>query len=235
MPAAARMLMESRIAFLLGALLVCGPRPAAAQHRFDLELSPFAGGTFFLHDGPSALVLEGSAEVPAIVEGARFEDTWGAGATAGLRLTEYLAVETLVSWTPTWLMGTNFRDGTDVYAYMYGLNGVLHLPLPGPLHPYAGVGVGGTTYDYSGSIRSHTHWMTTFVGGLSYELGEGRSLRIQARDYLTAFDSRLPTVGAGWQNDLMITAGMSWRVPLGRRSIPRLPSWPDFDPRLPRK
>jgi hypothetical protein len=52
---------------------------------------------------------------------------------------------------------------------------------------------------------------------------------------VTPFDSALPARardgGDGWQNDLMISAGMSWRVPLGRRSTPRLPSW-DFEPRM---
>jgi hypothetical protein len=38
----------------------------------------------------------------------------------GLQLGEYLAVEALLTWVPTWLIGTNFSDGTDVYAYMYG-------------------------------------------------------------------------------------------------------------------
>jgi hypothetical protein len=99
---------------------------------------------------------------------------------------------------------------------------VLHLPLPGPIRPYAGLGFGATTYDFSGSIRSHTSRMAT-SWGLALELGEGRSLRVQARDFMTPVDSALPGVDGGWQNDLMITAGMSWRVPLGRRSAPRLP------------
>jgi opacity protein-like surface antigen len=224
--------MKTTIAIVLGVLVAFTP-PASAQSRLDLEFSPFAGGTFFLHDGPSAVALEGSATVPPIVHGARFEDTWGAGATVGLRVNDYLALEALLSWVPTWLIGTNLSDGTDVYAYMYGLNGVLHLPLPGPVQPYGGVGFGGATYDYSGSIRSHTSLMTTFVGGISYELGEGRSIRLQARDFLTPFDSALPGGRDGWQNDLMFTVGMSWRVPLGRRSVPRILR--DFDPKLPRK
>jgi hypothetical protein len=40
-----------------------------------------------------------------------------------------------------------------------------------------GVGAGGASFDYSGSIRSHTSWMATLIGGLDYDLGSGRSLR----------------------------------------------------------
>jgi hypothetical protein len=226
--------MRTPFAVALGALLLAAPAGAAAQNPLQLEISPFGGGTFFLKDGPRALALEGSAAVPAVVEGAHYEDTWSAGLTAGLRLEDWLSVEALLSWAPTWLMGTNFTGGTDVYAYMYGLNGVLQLPLPGPVHPFGSVGFGGTTYDYSGSIRSHAHWMTTLAGGFFYELGDGRALRIQVRDFLSPFDSALPGVGAGWQHDLMITAGMTWRVPLGGRSDRDPDEW-DFEPRWPRK
>jgi hypothetical protein len=48
------------------------------------------------------------------VEGARFEDTWGAGVDGGARIREVFAVEALLTWVPTWLIGTNFTDGTDV-------------------------------------------------------------------------------------------------------------------------
>src|SRR5688500_14722814 len=102
--------MRAWTAILLGGALVAAPPPLRAQSGPDLELSPFAGGTFFLHDGPSALALEGATAAPRIVEGARFEDTWAAGLTAGLRVNEYLAVEALLSWVPTWLIGKNFGD-----------------------------------------------------------------------------------------------------------------------------
>src|SRR5687767_1385367 len=163
--------MNAGFAIALGGLLLATPLSVTAQSPLQLEISPFGGGTFFLQDGPRALALEGSPAVPPVVEGARFEDTWSAGVTTGLRFNEWLAAEALLSWVPTWLIGTNFTDGTDVYAYMYGLNAVLQLPLPGPVHPYGSVGLGGATYDYSGSIRSHAHWMTTVAGGVSYELG----------------------------------------------------------------
>lgn len=223
--------MKRTVSILLAAALVGVSRPASAQ--MDLELSPFAGGTFFLHDGPRSVALERRRGAPEIVEDARFLDSWSAGATVGLRLTELVAVEALLSWVPTWLVGDNLPDGTDVYGYMYGLNGVLHLPLRGPVRPFAGAGVGARTYDYSGSIRSQTQWTTTFLAGVSVELGEGRALRIQGRDVLAPFHSVLPRA-RGWENDLMITAGMSWRVPLGGRRAFRRPGvWPDFDPKLP--
>jgi opacity protein-like surface antigen len=224
--------MRSTIALALGAALALLPPELAAQ-GIDLELSPFAGGAFFLQDGPAGVALEGSPAVPPIVEGARFEDTWGAGATAGVRFNDWLAVEGLLTWVPTWLIGTNFSDGTDVYAYMYGLNGVLHLPLRGPLQPFAGLGVGGATHDYSGSIRSHTSRMATLVGGVSYHLDEGRSIRIQARDFVTPFDDAVPGARGGWQHDRMAARHHAH----GRRELARAarrPAVAEARPRHPR-
>ena len=193
-------------------------QPLDAQtDRLELEIAPFAGGAFFLGDGPRSYALERGGSEPMVVEGARYEDGWTAGFGAGLRLSDAFSVQTLFVWVPTWLTGSNLVDGTDVYAYIYGVTGIVRLPLSGPLQPYWGVGMGAKTFDFSGSIHSRTQWTTTFVAGMSFDLGAGQSIHREGRDLLAPFDSGLTGVPGGWENDLMITAGMSWRIPLGRQ------------------
>lgn len=209
--------------------------PLRAQSRLQVELAPFGGETFFLHDGPSSLALERPQAAPQIIEAPRFQDTWSAGLTAGLRLSDRFGVEGLMTWTPTWLIGSNFENGTDVYAYTCALSGVAHGPAAGRLHPFAGAGVGGELDDYSGSIHSHAHWLATVQGGLALELGDGRSVRVIARDFLAPYRAALPGGGAGWQNDVMVSAGVTWRIPLHRQPLPRVADWKELGPTAGRK
>ena len=48
--------MRLKVPLVLAALL-CVPGAARAQSKIDLELSPFGGGAFFLHDGPGAVAV----------------------------------------------------------------------------------------------------------------------------------------------------------------------------------
>ena len=83
--------------------------------------------------------------------------------------------------------------------------------------PYWGVGVGAETFDYrSGSIESDTHVQMNFVGGMAFELNDRLGLRIEGRDCLAPFDSGISGVADQWENDLMITAGITWRTALGK-------------------
>lgn len=226
--------MRSAFALALGAALgtaLCVPPDTEAQSIRAVEISPFAGETFFLHDGPAALRLERPRADPQIVRGARFEDTWSAGLAAGIRMNDVLALEALFNWTPTWLFGTNFPDGTDVYAYTYGLSAVAHAPVPGRLRPFAGVGIGGELDDYSGSIASHVRWMTSLQGGFSFDVGDGRALRVQARDFVSPSEAVVPGVRAGWRHDVMLSAGVTWTVPMAPRDAPAIDGWQDLGPR----
>lgn len=226
--------MRSAFALALGAALAIAlpSAPGAeAQGIRRVEISPFAGETFFLHDGSAALRLERPRADPQIVRGARFEDTWGAGLTAGVRMNDVLALEALFNWTPTWLFGTNLPEGTDVYAYTYGLSAVAHAPVPGRLRPFAGVGVGGELDDYSGSIASHARWMTSLQGGFSFDIGNGRALRVQARDFVSPSEAVAPGVRGGWRHDVMLSAGVTWTVPIEGRGATATAGWKEIGPR----
>jgi opacity protein-like surface antigen len=207
--------MRTRIAFVLLAVaahLACA-RPARAQGR-EIEVSPFGGAVFFLGDGPTRYALERTDAAPLTVDHAGYEDSWTAGLGLGLRFNELLSVEATLGWIPTWLSGSN-GDGTDVYAYTYGLTGIVRLPTNGPLHPYSGMGLGAKTFDYSGRIHSRSQWTSSFVAGMSLDVGGGQSVYLQGRDLLSPFDSGVAGVRGGWENDVMISAGVTWRIPLG--------------------
>ena len=203
---------------MAAALLAAAPS-ARAQTR--LEIQPFAGETFFVGAGPGRFELERPGADPLVVEEARLEDSWTAGVTGGLRLGDRFAVEAVFVWVPTWLTGRDWTELTDVYAFMYGVTGTFHVPVPGPVHPFWGVGLGAQTYDFSGTIHSHTRATTSVVAGVSWEMGGGRALRVQGRDFLARFESGVAGVEGGWEHALMVTAGLHWSIRLGSRGTAR--------------
>ncbi len=45
---------------------------------------------------------------------------------------------------------------------------------------------------------------------------DGLGLRFEARDCFARFDSGVTEVPAEWGNDLMLSTGLAWRIPLLR-------------------
>ena len=209
--------------------LVALPGALHAQMR-RVEISPFAGGTFFRRDGATSLALERPESAPQIIDAPRFENTWSAGITAALRLGDVWAVEGLMTWTPTWLVGSNFENGTDVYDYTWAASAVANAPIDFPLRPFVGAGVGTELDDYSGSIRSHANWFAALQAGLTLELGDGRALRLVGRDNVARNVSAIPGGVPGWQHDLMISGGATWSIPMHRQRVPDTGAWREMEP-----
>lgn len=101
-------------------------------------------------------------------------------------------------------------------AFLYDIAAEVRGPrLPiGPLSlmPFGGAGVGGRSYNYRSIEMDATHNLTAFVsaGG---ELGTGRvQLRVEVRDYVTAFKPLNGLGAADSRNDLVLMAGLRIRV-----------------------
>ena len=218
-----------RLALALLALLAL-PGTLHSQIQRRVEISPFAGGTFFRRSGANSLSLERPQSAPQIIDAPRFEDTWSAGITGALRVNDVWAIEGMMVWTPTWLVGSNFQDGTDVYDYTWAASAVASAPIPGPFRPFAGVGLGTELDDYSGSIASHANWFVALQAGLSLELGDGRALRVIGRDNVARNVSVIPGGVPGWQHDFMISGGVTWSIPVHRQLAPDATGWRDLEP-----
>jgi opacity protein-like surface antigen len=199
---------------LTAAALMAAPR---AQAQARVEVTPIVGATLFLDDGPNTFALSRGTKDPLIVQGGKYANALTLGVNAGIRFNDQFAIEGLFSWLPTKLTADNLPESTDVDGYMYGVTGIFYVPVFTKFGPYWGVGVGAESYDYrSGSIESETHAQANFVGGMAFELNDRLGLRIEGRDCLAPFDSGIADVANEWENDLMITAGITWRSALGK-------------------
>ena len=189
---------------------------ADAQAQVEFEVTPVAGGTFFLADPPDAFALHSTQGQPVtVVQNGTFADAWTVGLNAGIRVNERFGVEAMFTWLPTELTGTGgLAQGESLNAYMYGITGLFYLPVGGRVTPFVGLGFGAETFDYDAvNLETHTDLMGNAVLGLYVGLREGLGVRIEARDCIARFDSGLDGVDDSWENDLMTMVGLSIRLP----------------------
>jgi hypothetical protein len=79
------------------------------------------------------------------------------------------------------------------------------------------VGVGGETFVYERpDLETHNEMMGNVVGGLFVPVAKAVGLRLEARDCFARFNSGLASVKNSWENDLMLTMGLSFRTDLAR-------------------
>jgi len=197
---------------LLAFAVLQGPEPVAAQ--MDFEVTPFAGGTFFLNSPPNQFVIPRKNGTELMVTGGKFDDGPSLGVLLGLRLEERYAIEGMFSWVSTGLSGgVGLGSPIDANSYMYSLNFVFHLPMDGRVRPFLGLGAGGETYDYRlSTLKNHTEWMGNVAAGLTIPMTSLAALRLEVRDCLTWFESHVSNIDNVTQNDLMLSAGVTFNV-----------------------
>ena len=195
---------------LAAAALLTVATPATAQMRGvalgpTLEVTPFAGATLFTSDLIGDTSLDGGAAV---------------GGHLGLRLSPRIGIEGTFSYAPTDFEGTagffdgadGFFDGGDTNVFMYG--GGLNFYAPtysSRIDPFFSAGAGAKTYDFE-TGGSETDFMGYFGPGVVIGLNPALGLRLEARDYISKFDSGVAGSDSEWQHDVLITAGLSLRL-----------------------
>lgn len=189
----------------------------SVQAQVELHVTPVVGGTFFLADPPSQFALHrtgGMSEL--ILEDATFDDAWHIGINAGLKFDERWAVEAMFNWLPTELSATSgLASAEKLDAFMYGVNGFFFLPVDFSLKPYLSLGVGAETFAYrADELERHTDWMGNVAAGLFYAFHETAGVRFEARDCVVRFDSGIASVDDAWENDLMLSVGLSFIQPI---------------------
>lgn len=204
-----------RITRLVGlAVVLAVMMGSEARAQVVFEFTPFAGATLFLADPPSQFALHQGAMPDLIVDNGAFSSSYTVGVNAGFRFGERWAIEGMGSWTPTELKSEGHVDKAS--AYMYGITGLFYIPLEGKVTPFVGLGVGAETFKYNHQeIESHTDMMGNVVGGLYLAFSETAGLRFEARDCFMPFESGIASVDDSWENDLMLTVGLSFRRPIG--------------------
>jgi len=192
---------QYRRSFIALAVLVAGAvgagRAQAQGGTAGFELRPYVG-----------------AYVPTGDQRDLLKDAVLVGAQASWRLTSALAVTGTVGWSPSKDRITPGDQTLDVYQYDIGLEGRLgngSASTAWSFTPFAGLGIGGRTYNYRDlDVESKTN--VAGYGALGGELGVGRwGLRLEARDYVSRFE---PLTGSGetkTRNDVTIVTGITLR------------------------
>jgi hypothetical protein len=119
--------------------------------------------------------------------------------------------------TTSWTRGHNrfamSTGRTNLWQYDLGVeaNVVRRLGERWQLHPFAGLGVGGRTYDYRAKGVA-TKTCTAGYGALGGELQKAAvALRLEGRDYVSCFES--PVTGAqSTRNDVAVALGLAYHV-----------------------
>ena len=182
--------------------------PAAVYGR-GLELRPFAGA--LLPTGPQRDLLKDAAVV---------------GAQLGWAVHPNVALTGGFGWSPskdrtTTFAGNRFSTGrdetVDLFQYDLGIEGRLPLAASAAwtAAPYVGLGGGGRTYRYRDldGIDSQTSPFGYGAVGVDVAHRAGAlGLRLEARDYVTAFRGLRGEYGERTgRNDVQLSAGLTYR------------------------
>jgi hypothetical protein len=209
---------------LLAAFVLAGAHvPAGAQVTFDVQVSPMVSGTFFLSDPPTSFAIDRQGATPLIVRNGEFGHAVGAGVNAGLLIAQDFGIEGMFWWIPTELSANDglfqYGGSVNVNSLMYGVTAVYYFPhIATKLEPFVGVGIGGETMSYEPELawQRHTDFMTHAVVGGHFWLDDRFAVRLEGRDCLTRFRSHVEGEPNTNEHDLMISAGVTFRAPLGR-------------------
>jgi hypothetical protein len=187
----------------------------AADAQVVAEGSALVGVTWIMAEPPARFAIrsEGAAE-DLVVTDAEFA-TRGAtlGATAGVRIDDRYSIEGLFTWVPTRLSageGLEAQRGeADGSVLIYGATVIYHFAETGPFRPFFGVGAGAQTTRFGDADwRSETEPMGNLVAGGEIELGRGLSLRLDARNCISAWESGVAGTDDTVRTDAMFAAGL---------------------------
>jgi hypothetical protein len=142
------------------------------------------------------------------------EDAVLVGAQASYRVLPQLAITGTLGWSPSKDRLSVGNEKIDLYQYDIGAE--LRAPSwftsgAWDFTPFAGLGVGGRTYDYRDLDGVDAKSNVAGFGVLGGELGFGRAgLRLEARDYVSRFK---PFDGGDskTRNDVTVAAGLTLR------------------------
>lgn len=135
------------------------------------------------------------------------------GAQASYRVLPQLAITGTVGWSPT---EDRVSAGERIDLLQYDVGAELRAPAwiqraSWDFTPFAGLGVGGRTYDYRDlDVDAKTN--VAGYGALGGEFGFGQfGLRIEGRDYISRFKPLTGSGDAKTRNDVAVAAGLTIR------------------------
>jgi hypothetical protein len=167
----------------------------------EIEVTPAVGGTLFLGDLPGDL--------------GEIDDAFTVGGRAAVRFADRFGVGATVLYAPTTITSVTGAS-SDLGVWSYGLDLSYHALEPGSMvRPFLVGGVGAKSYDFE-EADTETQLMWNLGGGIDIAVHPRATLRLEARDYMSYFDTGIAGIDDELQHDLALTAGLSFRLG-GRR------------------
>jgi len=151
---------------------VAGPAQAV-----DLELTPFAAYRF---GGQFEDPVEAESDVD-------IEESSAFGVAIDVRYAPDQAIQVFYSRQSTRLDGGGAALDFDVEYFQLG--GVAHYPTEQAYEPYVVGTVGAARFSPGGGLDDETRFAATLGAGIQYSLSRNLALRLEARGYLSFFDS----------------------------------------------
>jgi hypothetical protein len=136
------------------------------------------------------------------------------GVQASYRFLKPLAITGTLAWSPSEDRIARGDESVDVFQYDVGVEGRAAAWLRGAgweFTPFAGLGVGGRTYNYRDLDVDATSNVAGY-GALGGEVAFARvGVRVEGRDYLSRFEPLAGGGDADTRNDVTVTAGLTVR------------------------
>jgi opacity protein-like surface antigen len=197
------------LATALSAVAIGG---ASAQvPTMTFEVTPLVGGTLFLGELPGEFELTASDGSAVRMTGLEINDAFTLGGRAAVRFGDRFGVGATVLYSPATVTAATGAE-TDLGLWSYGVDASYHALTSGAVvRPFVVGGVGAKTYDFEG-MDTRTDFMWNVGAGVDVALHPMATLRLEARDYMSMFDSGIASVDDKIQHDLALTAGISFRL-----------------------
>lgn len=194
-----------RNTILMLAVLATMPAVAAAQRAPEPGFSPVFTPTFEIRPFAGVFVPTGSQR--DLLNDAAF-----AGAQLGLEIHPNVTLVGSFAWAPSEDVTRSAANDVDIYQYDVGaeLSATRRLGGMWSLRPFVGLGAGGRTYSYR-DLELDTQTNFVGYGALGAELQAGRiALRLEGRDYVSAFEGLDGLEASSTRNDLSFAAGIAY-------------------------
>ncbi|MHB1194205.1 MAG: outer membrane beta-barrel protein [Longimicrobiales bacterium] len=210
-----------RIIPALAILALAVADSAAAQQPKRFEITAFGGGVLFPTELPSSFVI-GSADGAGVrLDGAEFDAAPAFGLAVGIRPSSRFALELNGTFAPTQVTATHAGQPlvADVKLFLVSAGARLYAPrFTEWLEGYVAAGAGAKIYDYDlQSADVETDFAASFGGGFDIRVAPPVRLRLDVRDHVSWLDPAVSGLDTDVQHDVLLTAGLSFQVPLSRR------------------
>jgi opacity protein-like surface antigen len=186
--------------------------PVAGQAAV-FTITPFGAFMSWRSTLPETFLVLGRQNDIRVENGVLDESGGGLGTMFGVRLRDRFGLETSFSYASTTVTSTN-RPAFTIDLFVFTGNASLYLPVFGAGRElFVGAGVGAKLYDFLlDSSKAETDLAYNVGGGLNLAISDRLGVRLEARDYMSNFGSRLSGVSSVRQHDLLITAGLTLSV-----------------------